>query len=335
MGLFSAVINGITHVGKDMDSLVTHAFSDLEALGIGMSSEINWLVKYLIEAGEDPVTTISHLGSRIESMGGDVGSTLEELASGIMTYGLIGFAEKKVKQAIAPLDESLRQSSIKAQAVANVHQATVHTMQTKLDALQTGGAGGMAWKGQSVESMQASFTTISGGINGLTVPLEGDGTQARLNQACEQALIGIVVAGAIVVVLEIIVTAIVAVVGIETGPGEVVILGGGGVLIAETLEIIAFLIGADLLIWLLGTLTIYVVPEIQGISIHHMSKGGKKNVGDTGIENDARDLIAKGAASTMCEALAQLMDAAGRDSQRKQRIKATQKKYGCRHKGGD
>ena len=288
----------------------------------------------MIEAGEDPVTTISHLCSRIESLGGDVGSSLEELASGIMTYGLMGFAEKKVKQAIAPLDESLRQSSIKAQAVANVHQTTLHTMQTKLDALQTGGAGGMGWKGSSVESMQASFTTLSGGISGLTVPLEGDGAQARLNQACEQALINIVVVGAIVVVLEIIVTAIVVVAGVETGPGELVILGGGGALIAQTLEIIAFLIGAELLLWLLGTLAIYVVQEIQGISIYHMSKGGKKNVGDTGIENDARDLIAKGAASNMCEALAKLMDEAARDSQRKQRIKATQKKYGCRHKGG-
>ena len=34
MGLFSAVINGVTHVEKDMESLVNHAFSDLESLGI-------------------------------------------------------------------------------------------------------------------------------------------------------------------------------------------------------------------------------------------------------------------------------------------------------------
>jgi hypothetical protein len=270
-------------------------------------------------------------------MGGEIGGTLEELASGIMTYGLMGFAQKKVNQAIAPLGEALGQSTNRSQAVANVHQTTLRTMQAKLDLLKTGDTPGGAWQGQSVVSMQASFTTISRGINGLTVPLEGDGAQARLNQICEQALVDIVVVGAIVVVLEIIVTAIVAVAGIETGPGELVILGGGGALIAETLEVIVFLIGADLLIWLLGTLAIYAIGAIQGVSIHHMSKGGKQNVGDTGIENEARDLIAKGLAADMCSALAQLMDAAksAKDSKRQQRIKATQKKYGCRHKGGD
>lgn len=337
MGLISAVISGVTHVGKDLEDLAGHAFHDLEDLGIAIGGGVAWLVKFLIESGLDPVTTISHLTSRIESMGGDVGSTLEELASGIMSDGLTGFAQKKVKQAIQPLGDALTQSTARSQAVASVHHTTLQTMQAKLTALQVGGTpSGGAWQGQSVGSMQLSFNGISGGINSLTVPLEGDGAQARLNQVCEQALVDIVVVGAIVVVLEIIVVAIVAVLGIETGPGEVVILGGGGALIAETLEIIVFLIGADLLAWLLGTLAIYVVQEIQKISIHHMSKGGNKNVGDTGIENEARALIASGAAASMCDALAQLMDAASRakDNSRKQRIKATQKKYGCRHRGG-
>ncbi|GCE14583.1 polymorphic toxin type 34 domain-containing protein [Tengunoibacter tsumagoiensis] len=338
MGLFSAVINGITRVENDMESLASHAFNDLEALGISIGGDIGWLVHFLIDAGEDPVTTISHLCSKIESMGGEVGSTLGELASGIMTYGLTGFAQKKVKQAIAPLEQALKGSTTRSQAVASVHQTTIQTMQTKLDALQMGDpAGKMAWQGESVASMQLSFTSLSGGINNLTVPLEGDGAQARLNQICEQALIDIIVAGTIVVVLEIVVTAIVAVVGVETGPGEILILGGGAALIAETLEVILFLIGADLLIWLLGTIAIYTVGEIQGISTHPMSKGGNKNVGDTGIENEARALIAAGAAASMCEALANLMDAAkgAKDTKRQQRIKATQKKYGCRHKGGD
>jgi hypothetical protein len=301
MSLFSAIINGVRHVEHDMESLVSHAFSDLEALGISTGGSVGWLVQFLIESDEDPVTTISHLCSRIASMGGEVGCTLEELASGIMNYGLMGFAQRKVQQAISPLTDSLRQSTLKAQTVANVHRTTLQTMKTKLDALQMGDTpDGMVWQGQSVESMQASFTFLSEGINGLTVPLEGDGVQARLNQACEQALVDIVVVGAIVVVLEIIVTAIVAVVGIETGPGELVILGGGGMLIAQTLELIVFLIGADLLIWLLGTLAIYAIGAIQGISIHHMAKGGNKNVGDTGIENEARDLISKGLAASMC-----------------------------------
>jgi hypothetical protein len=85
----------------------------------------------------------------------------------------------------------------------------------------------------------------------------------------------------------------------------------------------------------MGTLAIYAIGAIQGISIHHMAKGGNKNVGDTGIENEARDLISKGLAASMCEALAILMDQAKsmKDTKRQQRIKGTEKKYGCRHRG--
>jgi hypothetical protein len=333
VSLFSAIINGVRHIEQDMESLVGHAFSELETLSISVGGGVGWLVKFLIESGEDPVATIKHLCSRIEGMGGDVGSTLEELASGIMTYGLMGFAQKKVKEVISPLEESLSQSTLKAQAVANVHRTTLATMQLKLDALKTGDtSSGTAWQGESVLSMQASFISLSGGINSLTVPLEGDGAQARLNQGCEQALVDIIVVGAIVVVIEVIVIAIVAVAGIETGPGELVIVGGGGALIAQTLEAIVFLIGFDLLIWLVGTVAIYAVEQIM-----HMSKGGNKNPGDTGIENEAHDLIQRGVASSMCEALAILMDAAkkAKDAKRRERIKATQKKYGCRHRAGD
>lgn len=337
MGLFSAIIHGVEHVGHDMESLVGDAFHELESLGIVVGGSVGWLVKFLIESGEDPVTTIHHLCSRIESMGGEIGSTLEELALGIMHHGLMGFAQIKVKQAIAPMSDALTQSTPRAQMVANVHRTTLQTMQTRLTALTSGNtASGVAWQGPGAAAMQTSFTSIAGGINGLTVPLEGDGAQARLNQICEQALVDIAVYGSIIVVLEIIVVAIVAVAGIETGPGEIAILGGGAALIETTLEVLVLLIGADLLAWLLGTLAIYAIGAIHGVSIHHMSKGGNKNVGDTGIENEARELIKKGLAASMCEALAQLMDAAKRakDSKRQQRIKATEKKFGCRHRGG-
>ena len=210
-------------------------------------------------------------------------------------------------------------------------------MQTRLTALTVSNtSSGIAWQGPGADSMQASFTSISGGINGLTVPLEGNGAQAQLNQICEQALVDIIVVGAIIVVLEIIVSAIVATVGVVTGPGDVVILGGEGALIGATLEVLVLLIGADLLAWLLGTLAIYTIGAIQGISIQHMSKGGNKNVGDTGIENEARKLIEAGKAASMCDALAILMDAAkgARDTSRQGKIKATQKKFGCRHRGG-
>jgi hypothetical protein len=337
MGLFSGIIHGIEHVADDMGSLVDTAFHELETIGISLAGDVGWLIKFLLEAGEDPVAVISQLCSKIERLGGEVGSTLEELAGGIMNHGLTGFAQIKVKQAIAPLGDALNQSTSRAQAVANVHLTTLQTMQTRLTALTVGDtSSGVAWQGPGADSMRASFTSISGGINGLTVPLEGDGAQAQLNRICEQALVDIIVVGAIIVVLEIIVTAIVATVGVVTGPGDVVILGGGGALIGATLEVLALLIGADLLAWLLGTLVIYTIGAVQGISVHHMSKGGNKNVGDTGIENEARKLIEAGKAASMCDALAILMDAAkrARDTSRQGKIKATQKKFGCRHRGG-
>lgn len=113
-------------------------------------------------------------------------------------------------------------------------------------------------------------------------------------------------------------------------------VAGGLALVTATLEALSFIIEADLLAWLLGTVVIYAVQKVQGILIHHMSKGSNTNVGDTGIENEARALIEAGKAATMCEALAILWDEATRakDSKRRNRIKATQKKYGCRHRGG-
>ncbi|MFI6042586.1 polymorphic toxin type 34 domain-containing protein [Nocardia sp. NPDC051321] len=76
------------------------------------------------------------------------------------------------------------------------------------------------------------------------------------------------------------------------------------------------------------------VASVAGAMVAEMAKGGKKNVGDTGIENEMRGLLESGAAATACEALGQLWDAASSDSKRRQRIKATQKKYGCRHSSG-
>lgn len=261
-GGFSAVINGVQHVAQDLESLVSQATSELEALGIAVTGEISWLVKYLIEAGEDPVTAISQLSARIVKMGGNVITTLEALGSGIMTDGLMGFAQKKVTEALTPLVETLPQNTTRGQAVADVHRTTLQTMQVRLDALQMGGnTSGMAWQGQGVNEMSASFGNISGNINNLTVPLEGDGAQARLNQICEQALVDIVVVGGIIVVCEMVVTIIVAIPGLATGPGDLVVLGAGAALMADTLEAIVTLIGADLLVWLVGSIAIYVISH--------------------------------------------------------------------------
>ncbi|MGH2508108.1 MAG: hypothetical protein ACRDHZ_11990, partial [Ktedonobacteraceae bacterium] len=267
---FSAVINGVEHVAQDIESLVSKAAGEIEALGIAVTGDISWLIKFLIEAGEDPVTTISQLSGRIRSMGGEVISTLETLASGIMTYGLMGFAQRKVTEALKPLVDGLPQSTIRGQAVANVHQTTLKTMQTKLDTLKMGGdISGLAWQGLSVDAMSTSFANISGTINGLTVPLEGDGSQARLNQICEQALVDIIVVGAIFLVCEMVVTIIVAIPALATGPGDLAVLGAGAGMMAATLEGMEVLVAADLLAWLLGSILIYVIAH--PINLSHTS----------------------------------------------------------------
>src|SRR5690242_20684112 len=169
----------LEHVVDSVESLAGKAFGELESLGIGIGGGVAWLVKYLIEAGEDPVSVISHLSSRISSLGGSVTHTLEEAASGIMSEGLTGFAQNKVNQVLSPLSDTLRASTAQGQSVANVHRTTLTVMQTKLTALQTGTTGsGLAWTGPSVDEMSLSFGNISGLIDGLTVPLEGDGAQA-------------------------------------------------------------------------------------------------------------------------------------------------------------
>lgn len=59
----------------------------------------------------------------------------------------------------------------------------------------------------------------------------------------------------------------------------------------------------------------------------------KGNVADTGIVNEAQQMLNSGGASDMCDALDKLMRAAkqARDNQKVQRIKRTQKAKGCRH----
>lgn len=69
-----------------------------------------------------------------------------------------------------------------------------------------------------------------------------------------------------------------------------------------------------------------------GVGVY-MSSRGKGNVADTGIMQEVHDLVAAGAAATVCAALAILMNtakAAG-DTDRMGRIKRTQKAKGCKH----
>ena len=87
--------------------------------------------------------------------------------------------------------------------------------------------------------------------------------------------------------------------------------------------------------WVIGLGVAVVGLALIGTGYLLMSAAG--NVADTGIMEEVNRLIeaakAAGQALTICEALAQLMAAAetAGDTQRIQRIKATQKAKGCRH----
>lgn len=267
---FSAIINGIEHVAQDMESLVSKAASELESLGIAVTGDVGWLIKFLIEAQEDPVVVINQLSQRIVKMGGEIGSTLGTLASGIMTHGLMGFAQQKVTEALRPLTDGLPQSSKRGQAIANVHHTTLTTVKTKLDALTTSGnLADIGWQGPSADAMVTSFGNISGTINQMISAFENGGPQDKLNIVCGGALAGIVVVGGIVLVCEMIVTIIVAIPGLVTGPGDLAILGSGGALMAGTLEAMETLVGADLLAWLLGSILIYVITHPISFGSQH------------------------------------------------------------------
>ncbi len=68
-------------------------------------------------------------------------------------------------------------------------------------------------------------------------------------------------------------------------------------------------------------------------AIWEMSQHGRGNMADTGIENEARQQFPN---LDMCSALDLLMRAAkaSGDTQKQQRIKKTQKAYGCRQSRG-
>jgi len=69
-----------------------------------------------------------------------------------------------------------------------------------------------------------------------------------------------------------------------------------------------------------------------GIQIYQASQRGKGDMRDTGITQEAQQLVQEGRAPDICSALDQLMRAAKASGEmgRQQRIKRTQKGFGCR-----
>jgi hypothetical protein len=101
-----------------------------------------------------------------------------------------------------------------------------------------------------------------------------------------------------------------------------VLAGAGG----EVICVIAEPCGAGELLF--GGLFIVTVAAIDA-GRSYFGKGGSQNVADTGVLEQAQQLIASGAANGICDALQQLYDSTPAGPQRN-KIKATQKAKGCR-----
>ncbi|MEO6891985.1 MAG: hypothetical protein ABI456_20415, partial [Ktedonobacteraceae bacterium] len=162
-----------------------------------------------------------------------------------------------------------------------------------------------------------SFGEIAPFLSQLGDQIEHNGQQASLNRTFIQILegIGVLAAGMVVLdVLLLIVEGVIALFGLLTGPGDILIVGGEALLdagmVAAEIDILLTLLGADALLWLLGTLLIYAISHPIGVSVQHMSKkggGGKTGVGSGDLEEEMRGLMAK-LGITACAALAIMMD---------------------------
>ncbi|MDQ2902730.1 MAG: hypothetical protein M3Y81_04150 [Chloroflexota bacterium] len=270
---FSAVINGVEQVGKDVESLVGHAMGDLASLGIGSFGDMAAFVRWLLELGEDPVSVISALAARAASLGGDVGPVLSEVAAGVLSQGLQSFCTQVLTQAVAPIIGTLTAQITRGDQVAAVHQTTLNTMHSRLTALTTGTTGAGAWQGASPDAMLVSFGEIAPFLSQLGDQIEHNGQQASLNRTFIQILegIGVLAAGMVVLdVLLLIVEGVIALFGLLIGPGDILIVGGEALLdagmVAAEIEILLTLLGTDALLWLLGTLLIYAISHPWNLS---------------------------------------------------------------------
>jgi hypothetical protein len=63
--------------------------------------------------------------------------------------------------------------------------------------------------------------------------------------------------------------------------------------------------------------------------IKQMAKGGTQNVADTGVMDQAQQMVANGQATDICDALQKMYDSTPAGPQRN-KIKRTQKAKGCR-----
>jgi hypothetical protein len=329
-------VSGAFHSFEDF---CTHVISTIGFTFVGIED----FIQFLGEHGLNPLEVIPNLANRASSKGADPIQVLEEVAGGILHEGPIGYTSRIVRtQIISPIEQLLERQTQQANGIGSLHQTTLNMVGNKLLALQEGDGQSVPMSGLLADQVNQNFATIDETTSQLLTSGDDPVQQfwerqnsinaqtASAYEFIDQHLNQILLIDALIICVEVVAVVACGVVTIE-------VAGVGAVPAAAFFgELDAVVFGAEffgpLISWAMASLANVVV--LAGAQIYQMSKKGKnQNVGDTGIENEARDLIAKGLAKTMCEALAILWDQAGkaRDSAKRLRIKATQKKFGCRH----
>ncbi len=356
MGLFndlSSLWNDFTHTGGEIIHSIEDAISRLASLGVPYFASLPQFIQFLVSAGENPFTFLPALVSHIISKGGEPVQVLEELAGGFLSEGPQAYTEKQATRVVNPIIATLRQHTKTANALGSLHQETVTQVKQKLTALRESSPGSPGLQGDFALTLDNNFGIVEKNMATLTGPFGMqlsdpwpvfENNFGQINQMFISGLEEVPKMAAAFALFDL---AVISVEVLVTGTITIGSLGLGDViaipaetaldlvLVAGEIIIIGVWIIGDALAWALLVIAALLALGIEEIIYqpYQMSKGGKQNVADTGITNEARALIAAGLAKTMCEALAILWDraTAARDKAKLQRIKKTQKYYGCRH----
>src|SRR5579884_3628569 len=113
------------------DDPVQDAINQLEAQGIvSPFSGLEGLVQFIIDQGEDPVSTLSYVAQEAQSAGEDATTAISTLAQGVRENGLSPFACQSYQQVTNPLLAGLECNSQVAAQIASLHQETLRDVES-------------------------------------------------------------------------------------------------------------------------------------------------------------------------------------------------------------
>ncbi len=347
--------NAVSQAGSGVFHSIEDAVTHLTSLGVPFFASLPQFIQFLVSAGENPFTFLPALVSHIAGKGGNPVQVLEELAWGFMNEGPQNFVQKQATRVVAPIISTVQQHTRTAQALGSLHQDTINQVKQKLTALRQSSSGSPGLQGDFALALDNHFGLVEKNMASLTglfdIQLSDpwpvfQQNLAQMNQDFISGLEQVPTMARNFALFDLAVIAVEAMIDVpigifSLGAGDVIAVPAEGgidvVLIAGEIIIIGVWIIGDALIWVVRFIAALLALGIEELIYqpYHMAKGGKKNVADTGITNEARALIAAGLATSMCDALGKLWDQASkkRDKAKLQRIKATQKYFGCRHHG--